>query len=93
MTTMYADAPADAAELATGAVDLGWQVSVINPDPETYSLRFCWGNVYDDGLTVIAAWFGTDFVVGVSSRGDTHRPQTLASLDDVKRCIEDQARS
>ena len=89
MTTSYVDAPEEAADLATRAVDLGWRVSVVNPDPDTYSLR-----LYRDAprVALFVSWFGSRFVLATIFRG-SDPGHGLPSLYAVKRFVEDQARS
>lgn len=86
------DGPADAVDLATGAVDLGWRVSVVNPDPDHYTLRLAYGH-HDEGVTVLAHWFGDHFHAGAvcwpNVKAGRHDE---TSLDTIRRLIEDRGR-
>lgn len=86
------DGPADAVDLATGAVELGWRVTVVNPDPDHYTLRLAYGHP-DEGVTVLAHWFGDHFQTGAvfwpNVKAGRHDE---TSLDTIRRLIEDRGR-
>ena len=84
------DGPADAVDLAPGAVDFGWHVNVINPDPNHYTLRLRYGHP-GDGVTIVAAWFGDELTAGSITRGTKTRPER--SIDTIRRAVEDEARN